>query len=170
MLDLRVEEALVAGITDPGAVAACRRVGCGAGVALELGGKLDPLNGQPLRAAGQVISLNDTVLQIGDGGERPNQAAVVEIRGITVIITERRTPFHHREQFRELGLDPEAFKIIVVKIGYLVPELQQIAAASLLALTPGAVNQNITGLSYRRLNRPISPLDPDMVWDVGTVT
>ncbi len=57
MLELGVENALVAGITDPGAWPACRRAGRGAGVALELGGKLDPLNGRPLRVTGQVIRL-----------------------------------------------------------------------------------------------------------------
>ncbi len=89
---------------------------------------------------------------------------VLQSAGVQLVITERRTPFHHRQQFLKLGLDPASCKIVVVKIGYLEPELQQMAAASLLALTPGAVNQEITSLPYRRLTRPIYPLDPAMNW------
>ncbi len=161
LLELGVENALCAGITDSAAVAACEKAGCGAEIPLELGGKLDPLNGTPLRVTSRVVSLHSTVHQASG---RPNRVAVLQCRGVVVILTERRTPFHHAKQFAELGLAPESFKIVVLKIGYLVPELQRMAALSLLALTPGAVNQDITGLSYRRLGRPMFPFDPDMEW------
>jgi microcystin degradation protein MlrC len=49
----------------------------------------------------------------------------------------------------------------VVKIGYLEPELRQMARHALLALTPGAVNQDIPALTYQRVQRPIFPLDQD---------
>jgi microcystin degradation protein MlrC len=32
----------------------------------------------------------------------------------------------------------------------------------MIALTPGGVDQHITRLPYRALERPIYPLDPDM--------
>jgi len=161
MLEFGVDNALCAAIADRGAVAICEHAGSGAGISLELGGKLDPLNGTPLRVTGRVVGLHDTVLP--ESG-RSNRVALLQCAGVTVIITEQRTPFHHRRQFTELGLVPEQFKIVMVKIGYLVPELQAMAAESLLALTPGVVNQEITSLPYRRLNRPIFPLDPEMDW------
>jgi len=46
-----------------------------------------------------------------------------------------------------------------VKIGYLEPELRHAARYALLALTPGAVNQDIPGLIYSNVVRPIYPLD-----------
>ncbi len=166
MLELGIDDVLYAGIADPAAVAASEQAGQGELVALELGGKLDPVNGSPLQVTGRVVSLHDTVLQPSG---RENRMALVQCGGVRVIITEQRTPFHHREQFLELNLDPEAFKIVMVKIGYLVPELQAMAALSLLALTPGAVDQNFTGLPFRRLKRPLYPFDPDMEW-MGTAT
>ena len=39
----------------------------------------------------------------------------------------RRRPFHEVADFTALGLDPKAFKIVVVKAGYLVPEIAAFA-------------------------------------------
>ena len=50
----------------------------------------------------------------------------------------------------------------MVKIGYLVPELYQIQKGWLMALTPGGVDQDLIRLPYKRLERPIFPLDQDM--------
>jgi microcystin degradation protein MlrC len=50
----------------------------------------------------------------------------------------------------------------VVKIGYLEPELYAMRADWLLALTPGGVDQDIEHLPYKRVQRPIFPLDKDM--------
>jgi microcystin degradation protein MlrC len=60
-------------------------------------------------------------------------------------------------------------KVVVVKIGYLEPELHACAGYSLLALTPGAVNQEIGRLPYRRLRRPIHPLDLSFAWSPQAV-
>jgi len=94
-----------------------------------------------------------------------NRIAVVDMQGIQVIITERRTPFHHLADFLNLDIDPRRHKLVVVKIGYLEPELKAFAAKALLALSPGAVNQDITSLPFRRIQRPMYPFDPDMAWD-----
>ena len=61
-----------------------------------------------------------------------------------------------------LGLDPRAADIVVVKIGYLVPELYDMRGDWLMALTPGGVDQDLHRLPYQRINRPMFPLDPDM--------
>jgi len=162
LLAVKVDDALCAGITDRQAVAACAGAGAGVVVPLDLGGTLDPLNGTPFHVTARVVSLHETKMP---SSGRHNRIAVVDCRGVTVVITELRTPFHRLEQFRELGLDPAQYRIIVVKMGYLVPELEERAAVSLLALTPGAVNQDLAGLAYRRLERPIFPLDPEMEWE-----
>ncbi len=61
------------------------------------------------------------------------------------------------EDFTRLGLDPKAFKIIVVKSGYLSPELAPIANPSLMALSDGAINQDIVHLPANRYRRPSYP-------------
>ncbi len=88
--------------------------------------------------------------------------AVLRISGVDTIITSRRKPYHFVRDLVTLGLDPAAHHVTAVKIGYLVPDLRQAAQHALLALTPGAVNQDIPSLTYTRAPRPVFPLDPDM--------
>jgi microcystin degradation protein MlrC len=123
-------------------------------VDVSLGGKLDPVHAQPFPVHGTVAALlpDDPV-----GG----RIAVLRAGGVRIILTSRRKPYHFITDFSNLGLDPAAHKITAVKIGYLEPELRQIARHALLALTPGAVNQDIPALLYQRVARPIYPLDPD---------
>ncbi|MCL4508238.1 MAG: M81 family metallopeptidase [Chloroflexi bacterium] len=147
--------AIYASIVDPAAVALCRRAGGGARVRVSLGGKLDPVHAQPLEVQGTVETLFPADPIAGD-------IAVLRIGGVHVIITSRRKPFHFVREMTELGLDPQEYHITAVKIGYLEPDLRRAARHALLALTPGAVDQDIPSLTYRRVQRPIFPLDPDM--------
>ena len=147
--------AVFASIPDPAAVHACFHAGLGANVGLELGGKLDAANGRPLPIRGVVATLHRADPVGGD-------IAVVRVGGIDVIVTTRRKPHHHLRDFTQLGIEPDAYAMIAVKIGYLVPELRAMARHALLALTPGAVNQDIPSLSYRRVVRPIYPLDVEL--------
>jgi microcystin degradation protein MlrC len=168
LMALNVPDAVYASMPDPKAIAICRAAGVGAMVELRLGGKLDPINGQTLSVKGQVLTLASFPLPTHDTADASsgvmNHMAVVQIGGILCIITTARTPFHHIADFTRLGIDPSQHKIVVVKIGYLEPELKQLAAKALLALSPGAVNQDIQGLPYQRIERPMFPLDPQMIW------
>jgi microcystin degradation protein MlrC len=146
--------AIYASIPDRVAVEACYAAGEGGDVEVSLGGKMDPVNGEPLSVQGTVETLyhDDPI-----GGD----IAVLRVGGVRVIVTTRRKPHHYLSDFTQLGLDPQEYKVIAVKIGYLVPELRQMARHALLALTPGAVNQDIPSLPYRRVVRPIYPLETE---------
>ena len=146
--------AIFASIPDPAAVEACGRAGAGRTVELSLGGKLDP-RVEPLRLRATVHSLHPADPVGGD-------LAVVKAGGVHIILTSRRKPFHVIREFTRLSLDPAAHKVTAVKIGYLEPELRAAARRALLALTPGAVNQDIPSLPYLRVRRPMFPLDDAM--------
>jgi microcystin degradation protein MlrC len=150
-----VARAVFASLVDPIAVAACETAGVGGAVSLTIGGKLDRANARPLDVTGTV-----DVCAMIDG----NQHVVLRVGGIKVILTAQRASFTLLEQFRQLGIEPAEEPLIVVKLGYLFPELQPLAAQSLLALSPGIVNPDVTALGYRRVRRPSFPLDPGMVW------
>ncbi len=160
LLALSAEDTLVAGIADAPAVAACFEAGAGAELDLELGGKLDPVHGEPLDVRARVVSLHETE----SSGEPRGRGVLLRIGGVSVIVTERRSSFHRLADFTRLDLDPRAFHLIVVKMGYLVPELAALARAAYLALSPGAVNQEIVNLGHERIGRPMFPFDPGMRW------
>jgi microcystin degradation protein MlrC len=52
-----------------------------------------------------------------------------------------------------------AYPIVVVKSGYLSPEYKRLAKRAILALTPGDTCELLEQLPYRRVPRPIFPLD-----------
>ncbi|MEV5612552.1 M81 family metallopeptidase [Streptomyces sp. NPDC052225] len=150
--------ALHPGITDPAAVAACAEAGVGAQVTLSVGGKVDPHHGGPYELTGVVEAL-------GVGTDRVPEAAV-RVGGLTVLLVARRTPFHTLADFLGpadggIGVDPRTYDLVVVKIGYLEPELYDLAADWLLALTPGGVDQDLVRLGHHKVRRPLYPFDED---------
>jgi len=166
MLALGVRDAVFASMPDSEAVRRCEAAGVGSIVELSLGGKLDPVHTQPLAVQVKVKSLYVLPWTLSRQGDKSimNHIAVVEAQGMLVIVTERRTPFHHIKDFTDLGIDPHQHKIVVVKIGYLEPELKALAAKALLALSPGAVNQDTVNIEYTRIHRPMYPFDADFKW------
>jgi hypothetical protein len=52
--------------------------------------------------------------------------------------------------------------VVIIKIGYLEPELFAMAADWKMALTPGGVDQELTRLGHHRIHRPMFPFDPEM--------
>ncbi|MBI3960508.1 MAG: M81 family metallopeptidase [Chloroflexi bacterium] len=157
LLALDVPDAVLAAIPDREAVAVCMAAGEGSEVSLTVGGKLDRRHGPPLPVAGHVERL-----VMGD--PETGSQAVVRVGGVRLILTERRKAFTELADFAAVGIDPRAHKIVVVKLGYLFPELARTAALALLALSPGVSDLELTRLPYRRVRRPIYPLDPQMEW------
>ena len=87
---------------------------------------------------------------------------MVQVGSVNVIVTKKRKPYHHEADFTELGLDPRKTDIVVVKLGYLVPELYDMRADWIMALTPGGVDQDLERLTFKRIVRPMFPFDKDM--------
>ena len=86
-----------------------------------------------------------------------NKCAIVKISKTVVIVSRHRRPFHNLKDFSELNINLSNFKVLVVKSGYLSPELQSLSAPSFMALTDGAVNQNLVGIENNNRNQKIYP-------------
>ncbi|MEQ8556077.1 MAG: M81 family metallopeptidase [Cyclobacteriaceae bacterium] len=108
------------------------------------------------------VSIKGTIQKIKYGDIHAETEVVVKIGSVFVIVTKKRKPYHHESDFTELGLSPREADIVVVKIGYLVPELYNIRGDWVMALTPGGVDQDLDRLGHERIKRPMFPLDPDM--------
>lgn len=119
------------------------------------GAKVDARLAPPVHIVG-------TVESIVKGDVDAEVEASVKMGSVHIIVTQKRKPYHHEKDFTKLGLNPRTADIVVVKIGYLEPELYNMRADWLLALTPGGVDQDIEQLPYKHLKRPIFPLDKNM--------
>lgn len=144
----------LAATVDPQAAAMCWDAGVGSEVTVDLGGHIDTRDPGPQRITGEVVALSDD--------PRGGHTAALRTGGLTVIITTRRNQYASRPQYERLGLTLEDFDVIVVKIGYLEPDLYDAQRGWTMALTPGGVDQDLIRLGHHRISRPLFPFDPDM--------
>jgi microcystin degradation protein MlrC len=153
LLARSIDDVLIAGITDRPAVERCFAAGAGARVSVKVGGSLDP--------ASPSVEVEADVVFLDDPGPAAEQQAVVRIGGITLVLAARRRPYHNISDFTRLGLDPTTVRLLVVKSGYLSPELAPIANPNLMALTDGVINQDIENLPSHRRHQPSYPFVKD---------
>ncbi|MDN3690759.1 M81 family metallopeptidase [Cyclobacterium jeungdonense] len=146
---------IYASIPGPELVEAAVAVGVGGKVSAKAGAAVDDRFSPPLVLAG-------TVKAIEHGDQNAETEVVVAIGSVQVIVTKKRKPYHRERDFTNLGLSPRETDIVVVKIGYLVPELYDMREDWIMALTPGGVDQDLERLEFERINRPMFPFDPDM--------
>ncbi|WP_212744224.1 M81 family metallopeptidase [Maribacter sp. ACAM166] len=133
--------------------------------ALEIGvgGKINATAGAAVdnRFAGP-LALEGTITAIKEGDRNAEVEVVVKVGSIHIIVTKKRKPYHRLSDFTNLGLNPKETDIVVIKIGYLVPELYEMRGDWIMALTPGGVDQDLNRLGYKRIKRPMFPLDSTM--------
>lgn len=135
---------LLGGMTDRPATDACYAAGVGATIPLSIGATLDPIMSKPVKVAAAKVKYLAPVTDKAEG------QAVVEFDGITVTLSAKRRAYHAAEAFREVGLEPTAFKIVVLKCGYLNPTMKPLANPHLMALSPGAIDQDIPNIPNER--------------------
>lgn len=146
---------IYASIPGPELIEEALKVGVGGRVSALAGAQVDDRFAPPLKLEG-------TVTAIKEGDRDAEVEVVVKIGSVHVIVTKKRKPYHQEKDFTDLGLNPRESAIVVVKIGYLVPELYDMRGDWIMALTPGGVDQDLERLGYENVKRPLFPLDKDM--------
>ena len=87
--------------------------------------------------------------------------AVVRHRNVTLLLTSARTPPFELGQFRSQGIEPSQFAVIGVKAAVAHRRAYDpITGASFWVDTPGPCSSDVAAFPYRRLQRPVYPLDP----------
>lgn len=142
----------------PKAIRVAVEAGIGATITVTVGAEVDDKHAGP-------ITMTGIVHAIKQGDPDAITEVMLQTGSIFTILTELRKPYHHEHDFTELHLDPRRAKsdIVVVMIGYLEPEVFDMAAGWMLALTPGGVDQHLERLGHRRIRRPMWPFDK--TWD-----
>jgi microcystin degradation protein MlrC len=146
---------IYASIPGPKFVEKAVKLGEGAMIDATAGANVDSRYAPPIRLKGKIE-------KIRHGDRHAETEVVVKVGSVHVIVTRIRKPYHKEADFTNLGLNPRKADIVMVKIGYLVPELYNMRADWLMALTPGGVDQDLHRLGYKRIQRPMFPLDADM--------
>lgn len=166
LLEAKASGAVVT-LTDPEAVALARDAGVGASLEVSLGGKTDRLHGAPVRVRARVMRLG-----CGDFSYKSSymtkrrvtagESAVLEADGVTILVRERKVMPFDRQEIEVMGIDPAACRILVVKSALAWRAAYgELARAVIEVDTPGICTARLETLPYRRVRRPIEPLDQD---------
>jgi len=152
-------------IWDPMAVDFAHRAGAGARLALRLGGKVGPRSGDPLDVVAEVVVVRDDARQAAFAQGEPRldlgRTARLRIGGVDVIVNSERQQVFDPRVFTAHGIDPASCRVVVVKsTTHFRNGFAPLAGAIIDCETPGSVTTDPTLLDYRRLPRPMSPIDP----------
>ncbi len=143
-----------ASVPGPAAVDTAVAAGVGATVTVTAGAAVDDEHAGPVTMTGRVHAIRH-------GDRDADTEVVLQVGSVYAILTRLRKPYHHEHDFTDLDLSPRDADVVVVKIGYLEPELFDMAAGWMLALTPGGVDQDLVRLGHHRVERPLFPFDRD---------
>jgi microcystin degradation protein MlrC len=157
-------------IADAVAVAALRNAPVGQATRLTLGGRHPPDPG-PVTVEATLLSRSDGRFTLEDRNSHlaammgvhidMGPCATVRAGGVTILLTTRKMPPFDLGQFRSQGIVPEECAFIGIKAAVAHRRAyERIAGASYWVATPGACPSDLTTLPYRRIRRPIFPLDP----------
>ncbi|MEU9167367.1 M81 family metallopeptidase [Streptomyces sp. NPDC048420] len=146
---------IYASVPGPAAVDTAVAAGVGATVTVTAGAEVDDRHAGPLTLTGVVHAIRH-------GDQHAVTEVVLRVGSVYVVLTRLRKPYHHEHDFTDLELEPRKADVVLVKIGYLEPELFAMAADWKMALTPGGVDQDLPRLGHHRIRRPMFPFDREM--------
>jgi microcystin degradation protein MlrC len=174
LLEARLQEPAAIFLVDPEAVRQAIDAGVGATVTMRIGGRFDRKNSRPVKVTGRVRLISDGRWTAWGRGYNTGietcmgRSVVLEVGEVRILIAERSTMTVDPELFRSHGIEPKRMKIVVVKSpnGFRA-EYEPIARRIFLVDTPGVSSANLRSLPFRRLPRPIYPLDAGVRYPAG---
>jgi len=178
----RVEGAAIALVRDPEVVRQAIAAGPGGKIAVSLGGKTDRLHGEPLavRAHVKLLSdgryINDGPMMTGltvDLGPTAlllcEPASGLSAPPVEVLVTTRAETPVDLNIFRCHGIEPTRHRVLGLKgKGHFRAAFEPIARRVVLVEGPGTTGADLSRLTFRKVRRPIWPLDPAEAIGIAT--
>jgi microcystin degradation protein MlrC len=169
IIESGLEDVAAFAICDPAAVAQAAAAGQGAMVDMHLGGRLAMpaigLVGQPLRVRARVARIVDGRYRNEGPMARGEQVdmgrcVVLDTGKVEIAVISKRVEPHDIASFKVLGIDPLAKRFLMLKSRvHWRAGLGDIAGAVVECAGTGVCTSDYSQLTFRRLRRPIYPLD-----------
>lgn len=164
LIDASITNATYGPLWDPLAVGICLSVGVGAKLKLRLGGKFEPHSGPSIDVEAEVLHLAQNTWQDQLSNERVpiGDVAVVRVHGIEVLLNTKRTGVFSPTMFTRHGIVLEGKQVIGLKNLFRHTDVfAPLVRGQLYVATPGACPPDWASIPFRRIPRPIWPLDDD---------
>lgn len=161
-------------VCDPESVRKMLAAGRGAEIEIALGGRVPtpsvPFANDPLLLRGRVAAVFEGEITVTGPvftGTRlnPGPTVLFESGELQIVVTSNRIEPYDEGVFRCVGVDPREKDFIVLKSRMQCkPAFLPFCAGYVDCNGAGVTTSDISAFDYRRLRRPIYPLDPDVSW------
>jgi microcystin degradation protein MlrC len=167
MLRLGIKSRALVPLIEPQTVARLVAAGEGAEVTLAVGGHATPFF-TPLAITGRVRKIADGHVRV-PVFQQPEfdqgRTVVFETGPVTMLITERADAAGNvPDVYRSFGIEPADFKMAVLKTASNFQFFAPISSRVIRVDTRGPGQSDVAGLPWRRVPRPIFPLDDIASW------
>jgi microcystin degradation protein MlrC len=159
-----ITNAVYGPLWDPLAVGICFQVGVGARLKLRIGGKFEPHSGPCLDVDAEVLFLKRDAYQDQLASERVpmGDVAVIRASGIEILLNTRRVGVFSPTMFTHHGITLGDKAVIGLKNLYKHRDVfAPLVRGQLFVATPGACPPDWAAIPFKRIPRPMWPLDPD---------
>jgi len=170
MLDAGTTDACFGFVVDPETAAQAHAAGVGATLRVRLGGKTDRRHGTPIEADAYVVSLTDGRFvrhSLMSRGAQVDLGRMARLRigTVDVLVSSVRDQTVDAEVFLLHGIDVARYKIVALKSSqHFRDGFEAIAAHIVTADSPGLTTRDLMSFPYRRVARPVWPLDADAAY------
>ncbi len=148
----QVEKAFVQ-LYDEEAAEMAYAAGKGNRISLHVGGKISKMSGPSALIEGVVSSLSKE-------GDAWHKSASVQVGGITILLNTKRIGPNDQTNVRAMGIFPEEYPISICKGGFAFrPQYPPTIYDYILCATPGYSSPDLTTFDWKRIPRPMYPLD-----------
>jgi microcystin degradation protein MlrC len=155
-------------ITDPETARQAHAAGVGARIDVRVGGKTEPLHGKPLDLSNvEVLNISNgrfTYVSPVSAGLPENLGPSARLRhgNVEFVVVSKRTQALDDRALMMTGADIRDYKIVCLKsANHFRGFFQSRADAIITADPPGIRSSNLANYTFRRVTRPIYPLDMD---------
>jgi microcystin degradation protein MlrC len=141
--------------------------GVGAEITVELGGKVDNVFSKPVLVTGRVAAISSGVtVSLGDRGVCDlRRTALLEVGQIRIVILDHRSfAINHPVLYTHLGLDVADAKMVVVKTASNFQFFERWRDGLIRVDSPGMTQSDLTAFDWKRVPRPMYPLDEIDAW------
>ncbi len=170
-----LDDVVFFGIYDPQAVEQAIEAGVGATVTLSIGAKLPmpqlPVASAPLTVTGVVQTISSDSFRL-KGGLTPGlqifmgRTVVLDTGKVQIVLLSRHIEPTAQEMLQVLGIDPARKKYVAIKSRvHWRADLGKIAREIVECAGVGVCTSDYGQLTFRKVRRPVFPLDSDLQWN-----
>jgi microcystin degradation protein MlrC len=144
-----------------------KAAGVGSPITIDVGGKVDNIFSKPVKVTGKIAAISHGfTIDLAERGICDlKRTALLQVGSIFIALLEHRSfAVCHPVLYTHLGLDMADARMVVVKTASNFQFFSRWRQGLIRVDSPGTTQSDLTAFQWKRLPRPIFPLDPRADW------